>query len=433
MLAAVSALAALAAWPAFVHHEAASADPVMAQTPAPLRDDALVRRDTIAFEERRLGRDPADPITPRMLGEQYLQRYRERGDVGDVVRAEAMARRSLVAQPRGNVAALGVLAGSLLTLHRFREARAAVREARFYAPDNPGLAMEEASLDMELGAMSPARDILLRYGNGATPESEIAASRYDELTGRLADARVLLDRASHRVDAIYDVPAERRAWFHTRLGELAFNAGDTNAAIEEERTALARFPGDAKAWTDLGKFDAANGDWNDARDDAQHAVSLIPSPENLGLLADAQAALGDGDAAAATRDEIDAVARIGNAYHLADRLLAVYYADHDTHHADAYAIAKRELAARDDVYAQDTLAWTAARAGLWNVAADAARNATATNIEDPHVWYHAAFIADHRGDRAAAIAAYRHALNLNPHFDPTKAPIAKSRLATLSP
>ena len=84
-------------------------------------------------------------------------------------------------------------------------------------------------------------------------------------------------------------------------------------------------------------------------------MRLTPSPENLGLLADAQQQLGDASAAA-TRDEIVAVERIGNAQHLVDRLLAVDYADHGVRLGDAYAIARRDWAVRDDVFAEDTLA-----------------------------------------------------------------------------
>ena len=185
------------------------------------------------------------------------------------------------------------------------------------------------------------------------------------------------------------MPNERRAWFHARLGELAFAAGDTAAALQEEKTALERFPDDLIALTDAARFSAAAGAWNDARAYAARAVQVTPSPENLGLLADAQERLGDPAAAAATRDEIVAVERIGNAQHLVDRLLAVYYADHGVRLAAAYAIARRDLAVRDDVFAEDTLAWTAARAGAWDVARAAARKATAYGTAEPRLWYHA--------------------------------------------
>jgi tetratricopeptide (TPR) repeat protein len=184
--------------------------------------------------------------------------------------------------------------------------------------------------------------------------------------------------------------------------------------------------------TDSARFTAALGRWDDARAHAERAVRLTPSPENLSLLADAQERLGDAVAANATRDEIVAVERIGNAQHLADRLLALAYADHGIRLAEAYAIARRELAVRDDVFAQDTLAWTAARAGHWDVARTAARRATAWNTPDPRIWYHAGVIAEHNGDAAAALANYRHALALNAHFQAGFADDARTRAAHLA-
>ena len=415
-------------WPAFASR-ATTGEPAAGPTSAPLRDDATIRARTIAFEESRLSLDDQDQITPRLLAEQYLQRYRERGDVGDVLRAQAQAQRSLRIQPQGNVAALQELASAQLTLHQFHAALATTRAARRWAPSDPSLAMGEASLDMELGEYAAAR-ALVAHTRDAEATTGVAA-RLAEVTGDLPRAQVLLGRAARRVDAIYGMPNERRAWFHVRLGELAFEAGDAGDALREEAVALARFPDDAQALTDTARFDAALDRWSDARASADHAARLTPSPENLGLLADAQQRLGDAAAANATRDEIVAVERIGNAQHLVDRLLAAYYADHAVRPDDAYAIARRDAAARPDVYAEDTLAWAAARAGRWDVARRAARRAVAWSTPDPRIWYHAGVIAEHDGDRARALADDRHALALNPHFQPVFADDARMRVARL--
>ncbi|MDP9105137.1 MAG: hypothetical protein M3N49_04300, partial [Candidatus Eremiobacteraeota bacterium] len=192
-----------------------------------------------------------------------------------------------------------------------------------------------------------------------------------------------------------------------------------------------RFPDDVQALTDSARFDAALGRWADARGFAERAVRRAPSPENLGLLADAQERLGDRSTAAATRDEIAAVERIGNAQHLVDRLLALEYADHGMRLQDAYAIARRELSLRDDVFAEDTLAWTAARAGRWGEARTAARRAVALNTADARIWYHAGVIAEHDGDARTALADYRHALELNPRFQAGFADDAAARAARL--
>ena len=47
-----------------------------------------------------------------MLGSEYLQRFRETGDLNDVTRALAVANRSLRLQPQGNAQALSVIASS---------------------------------------------------------------------------------------------------------------------------------------------------------------------------------------------------------------------------------------------------------------------------------------------------------------------------------
>ena len=387
------ALVALAAWPVYLGAHASASDPALAaMTPAPVKPDWKVRDANITFLESRAGKVRGDMLTPRMLSGQYLQRYRERGDLGDVLRAEHAARLSLAAMPRRNVAGDAALASALLTLHRFREAKAAILDARRSEPDNAALAAEEASLDLELGDVDGARRLIGTARDGAA--FDVVTARLDEETGHLADARTLVDGAMRRTDAIYDTPAERRAWFHARAAELAFEAGDHDAARRDAQDALAIFADHLRALTILARVDLADGKNADAEDAAKRGAAIQPNPEVLGMLADAQAAQGDA-AAAATRDEIFAVERIGNAQHVNDRLIAVYEADHRVRVGDAYAIAKRELTVRDDVYAEDTLAWAAARAGHWDVARTAMARALRYGIEDPRIRAHAAEIAAH--------------------------------------
>jgi tetratricopeptide (TPR) repeat protein len=401
---AAGALVALAAWPAYLGaRSAAAADPVAMLTPAPVKPDYRVRDAQIAFLESRAGRVRGDMLTPRMLSSEYLQRYREHGDLGDVLRAEHAARVSLAAQPRGNVAGDAALASALLTLHRFREARAAIADARRWERDNAALAAEEAALDLELGDVEAARRLV--EAHLGDPSFEVTAARLAEETGRLADARRLVDRAMHRADAIYDTPAERRAWLHARAAELAFEAGDRNGARDGAHAALGIFADHLRGLTILARVELADRRFADAANAARRAAAAQPNPEVLGMLADAQAALGDTAAAAATTDAILAIERIGNAQHVNDRLIALWEADHGIRVDDAYAIARRELTVRDDVYAEDALAWTAAKSGHWDVARTAIRKALRYGAEDPRMREHAAAIAAHFGTNVADVTA----------------------------
>jgi tetratricopeptide (TPR) repeat protein len=434
-LIAATALLALAAWPAFsLTHtgSAANADPVMRLTPAPVKPDFAYRDSNVAFLESRYKKNAQDMIVPRMLSGEYLQRYRERGDIGDVLRAQAAAQTSLTAMPRKNMAGDMALASADLALHRFAEARSLIEAARRVQPHNQDFAFSAASVDLELGDYNGARKLIdANSGKGAGAE-DVVVSRWDEITGHAADAQQRLDHAMHFSDSLYDMPAERRAWYHFRLGELKYLTGDNTGAIAAERAALAIFPTDVFALNALARFELAEKHYAAAQESAQRAVALVPSPETLGILADAQAAQNDMAGAGATRAEIDAEEKIGNAQHVNDRLIAVYLADHRVRAADAYTIARRELRVRDDVYAEDTLAWCAARAGKWDLARAASAKALRFDTEDPRLQYHAGVIAQHFGDTAEAVRRYSRALALNPHFSAIQADDARAQLASLA-
>jgi tetratricopeptide (TPR) repeat protein len=434
-LIAATALCALAAWPAFSHRvtgSAAAADPVMQLTPAPVKPDFIYRDADVAFLESRYKKNAQDMIVPRMLSAEYLQRYRERGDVGDVLRAQAAARTSLHAMPRNNMAGDIALADADLALHRFGDARTLIESARRVQPDNHDLALREASVDMELGDYARARRLIEASRDTGSLAQDVIVSRWDEITGRVADAQTRLNHAMHFSDSLYDMPAERRAWYHFRLGELKYLTGDNAGAIAAEQDALAIFKTDVFALGALARFELAHKDYAAAEATAQQGVRLMPSPETLGILADAQAARNDRAGARATAAEIDAEERIGNVQHVNDRLIAVYLADHGKRPGDAYAIARREIAVRDDIYAEDTLAWCAAKAGKWDVARAAAAKALRFDTEDPRLQYHAGVIAQHFGDRTEAVRRYTRALALNPQFSATAADDARAQLARLS-
>ena len=99
---------------------------------------------------------------------------------------------------------------------------------------------------------------------------------------------------------------------------------------------------------------------------------------------------------------------------------------------ETIAIARRDVAARDDVFAEDTLAWALARDGRWDDARSAARKAVRRNTQDARLQYHAGVIAMETGDRADAVRRLQLALALNPQFHPDGAADARARLERLA-
>ncbi len=127
--------------------------------------------------------------------------------------------------------------------------------------------------------------------------------------------------------------------------------------------------------------------------DATASANVIPYPETLGYEVDADQALGKNAEADQTNGLIRTIERIGNKQRISDRLLAIYYSSHHLYPDDAYAIAKRELQARDDILTQDTLAWAAAMDDRWDVARAESRKAMRFDTEISIMQYHAGVIA----------------------------------------
>ncbi|BBD65060.1 TPR repeat-containing protein [Nostoc commune NIES-4072] len=376
--------------------------------------DYLQRSHIISIYEQKVAQSPDSSIFLRLLADQYLRRFREIGDIDDVLRAEQAARRSLALQPLHNDVSSMLLASALLSQHQFRSALEVLNNS---SVDNPSIISLKASIQMELGDYKATHQLLQSLAHEESNSGHKAiVARYLELTGNLASARQLLDEAMQEMDSFYTTSAETRAWFHVRTGDLAFAAGDFALSEQRYREALDLFPRHIAAFTGLARLYAAQHRWQDVLNTANQGIELIPLVETLGYKADAQLALLDQKGAAETEDLIGVVAYLSKVKGIYDRAMAVYYTEHGIHLPEALQIARNEVAVRDDVYAEDTLAWAAAANGEWQEAQRAAQRATHFGTEDALLQFHAGMIALHLGKRDEAIKRLTQAVNLNPQF-----------------
>lgn len=414
-----------AAWPWFAAHRAAAS-----AASAPIWDDYRRRNATVAFYEAQARRDPADQITLRMLAAEYLQRFRESGDLNDVTRALAAATRSARLQRQGNVAALGVIASCELAFHRFGTALAAERAAVEATPFDDNARAQTASILMELGRYEEAAQIVTHpKERESNPTWMSIRARYDELTGNLSDARVQMAEATALIDRMLSVPAYTRSWYHQRNGQLAFEDGDDALARAELDEALRIFPDNAQSLLLQAKLYRARREWRRALAAARRSAELYPLPQALGYEADAQRALGDVTGARQTDALIVAEQRLFNAQGINDRLLAMYYAEHREHLSDALRAARSDLAKRgDEIYADDTMAWVLAALQRWDEARHYAQRAMRYGTQDAELRYHAGIIALHTGHPEEARRRLAAALAIDPHFHPFYADDARARL-----
>lgn len=424
-----AAIAVGAAWPWFAAHRAQASG----ASPAPVSTDYRRRNAVVAFYEEQLRRDPADQITQRMLGSEYLQRFRETGDLNDVTRALEMANRSLRLQPQGNLQALSVLAASDVTLHRFAAALVAGRSAVEAAPFDDNARAQVASILMEMGRYEQAGRVLAHtVQQDPNPTWMSIRARYDELTGDLPGARAQMAEATALVDRMMSIPAYTRSWYHMRDAQLAFETGDDAAATAAYDEALRIYPDNSMALLFQAKAYRARRDWPRALASAKRSADLYPLPQALGYQADAQRALGDEDGARKTDALIRAEQQLFNAQGINDRLLAMYYAEHREHLSDALAAARSDLAKRgNEIYADDTMAWVLAAMGRWQDARVYAERAARYDTQDPELEYHAGAIAWHCGHAGEARRRLREALAADDRFHPFYADEARRILAAM--
>jgi predicted Zn-dependent protease len=387
----VAAVAAGAAWPWFA--AARNAPAIVAA--APVNADYRLRDRQIAFFERQARSDPANQIFLRQLAAEFMQRFREYGDLADVMRAKALAQRSLRLQPQGNVQALGILASADIAFHEFDAAQRAQEASIEADPSSSASRAQLAQTLMERGQYRAADRLLLEGGDAASDPTWLSIrARYNELAGNLAGARIEMASATAQVDRLLEVSAYSRSWFHLRCGQLALEAGDDRAAETQFDEALRIFPDNSAALLAQARLYRARGDWTSALTAASRSAALYPLPQALGYQADAQRALGDARGAAQTDALIDAERRLYNIQGVNDRLLAMYYAQHRTHLAVALQMARADLAKRgDEIYADDTMAWVLAAMGRRREASVYVRRAMRLGTQDPVLRCHAAAIA----------------------------------------
>ncbi len=398
------------------------------------------QRDAIIHSyEADVREHPDSFFSLRLLSAQYLRRFREKADLEDLRRVEETARRSIALQPQNNTPAELLLASTLLSQHRFQEASEVITQAQKSNPNNTRVAALNASIQMELGNYEVAKTLLKLRSNGEeideirdknSGQSAVLA-RYLELTGHLDLARSRLDLALKDEDQYYSNSAETRAWFHVRSGDLAFATGDFSVAEQRYQEARELFPAGGAALTGLARLYAAQHRWKSVLEVANLGINRIPLVETLGYKADAQRALGNPMGAADTEALIDVVSHLSQVKGIYDRALAIYYVEHQIHLPEALTIARQEVQLRDDIYAEDTLAWAAAANGQWQEAETAALRSARYGTEDALLNYHQGVIAQHLGHREVAMMHLQQALHQNAKFHSSYADDARQRLAGL--
>jgi tetratricopeptide (TPR) repeat protein len=401
-----------------------------------LPSDTKVNEETIRFLENRVHRDPEDFIAHNKLAGYYLQRVRETSDFTYLRLTSRAAHASLAVLPaERNIGGLTALAQVEFASHDFAAARDHARRLSELEPEKsyPYQILGDALLELgEYDQAKTAYGKMVGLGGiqGLTRVAiEERLSRLSALRGDMAAARQHLLAALRQALALAFPPREVVAWDRWQLGENVFATGDYPAAEQYYRDALTTYPDYFRALASLGKARAARGDLTGAIALYERAASIVPDPGYVAALGDLYAITGRDKEAKARYALVETIAKLDAATGaLYNRQQALFDADHDLKPQEAYANAKREYAARRDIYGADAVAWTALKAGKLASAQTAMGEALRLGTQDAKLFYHAGMIARAAGDRVAAVDYLKRALALSPQFDPLQARNAGSFL-----
>ncbi|HZA25561.1 MAG TPA: tetratricopeptide repeat protein [Dehalococcoidia bacterium] len=360
---------------------------------------------------------PANSSDDVQLGTSYLQKARETGDPSYYYRAEEVLSQTLDgdANPAWLKArAMTVMGAVALGRHEFHQA---LEWAQRSIEIDPAYASSYGVLgdaQMELGQYDDAvKSFQAMLDLKPDLGSYARAARLRELRGDIPGAIAAMKMAV----AAGSARTEPIAWARVQLGNLYFNSGSIDEAVEQYQAALTEFDGYYLALASLGKARAAQGDYSEAIDLLEQAAAIVPQPATLATLGDLYARTGQLEKAQLQYDTVEFIARLAAVnQQIYNRELALFYADHDLKLDSALELSEKELKVRQDIYGYDALAWTLFKNNRPNEAADAINQAMRLGTQDASIFFHAGVIYYGLGDWTQAGFYLEKALELNPHF-----------------
>lgn len=371
---------------------------------------------------------PSDPRGFNLLSSAFMQKARETGDFALNSRAEAALKQSLTLRS-DNYDAIKLQAKLLLTYHRFSEALETAKRAQIIRPEDHDVYGALTDALVELGAYQAAVQSAQKMVD-LRPEtssySRVSYLRY--LHGDTQGAVVAMRAAS---EAASPQDPESMAWCRVQLGKELINAGELRDAEREFDRALYFFPDYHAALAAKAYARFMAHDPEQTLEFYKRAQQRVPLPDYSIALGDLYMKLGQESEARKQYELVEFIERTGAAQGTYSRQLALFWANHDQRLDDALTIAQRERRARWDIYTCDVLAWCLYKKGRLAEAKASIDEALRLGTRDPLMLYHAGMIANGRGERSAAAAYLKKALEINPSFDIQDADIAKRTLDSI--
>src|ERR1700683_610324 len=377
------------------------------------------------------------------LGSAFFQKARETGDIAYYDLADQTIKKALALVPQDFRAADPLVHMALVCMgeHRFSDALAYAQKAIGTGSGNLAAFAIEGDAYTDMGdydeaaaayhtVQSLGRAILSPLSLAYMSDSRMAYLCY--LRGDSAEAIRLMKSA---IAAAFqtDVPRENLAWLYFELGERYFQTGDLGNADVSYQRGTAADPNHYRSLAGLAKVRAAQGKTEESIQLYQRSIAIIPFPVYVAELGDVYKKAGRVDEA---RQQYDLVEYIGHLSKLnmvlANRELALFYADQGIKLPEALEFARKELDVRHDVYTWDTLAWVLYKNSRLQEAAESINKALSLHTDDSLILFHAGMIYRSLAQDSDAEDFLTRALKANPHFHVFQAEVATRTLELIA-
>ena len=385
----------------------------------------------IGAYEQRVGLVPNEADFA-FLGQLYMQRGRQTGDVGTYLQAEYAIGQAVVRAPDDPGVQLQ-LAGVRYTTHDFPGALDIAQRILAKSPDSLGARMIAGDALLETGRYDSVGLAYEAVANGSphAPAIEVRQARLAFVQGRVDEARRLAALAED--DAIASaIGGPDLAFYEAFRAQVEFDTGRYEQAAALYHAALEEAPGYYVALAGLARTRAAQGRDDEAVALYERAVAIVPQPDFIAALGDLYVLRGDATKAGLEYGTVGVMAKLAVINRqVYNRQLVLFDADHGRAPEEALRLAGAELEVRKDVYGYDAYAWALFENHRYADARRAEDQALSAGTIDAKLLYHSGLIAKALGDTERAKADLVRALAVSPGFDALQARRARVELQQL--
>ena len=394
---------------------------VLALAPGASLDELITRL------RARVATTPGDYVSWATLGLVFVQQAKVTVDPDFYRRAEGALDASLEINDNDNFLAYAGLSALSSARHEFASAREFAQR---------GLAINEYSAilygalsdaELQLGNYTAAFDATQAMVDLSPDTASLTRASYiRELRGDREQATRLMQRA------LDDAPnAAARAFALLHLGELAFDAGDPNAALAHYNAALEASPDDPAPLAGKAKAEAALGQTQTALEHYAEIVRRAPDPSYVAEYGELLESVGRAEEAREQYEVVAATHALLEASGVQpDAAPVLFYADHGAID-EALAVARSGIEIHPFLAMYDAYAWTLHKSGQNPEALVAINEAMKLGTRSALFHYHAGMIKLALGDLAGAQTELTTALEINPYFNPLAAATAQATLTEL--